>query len=289
MGPRVPMATSTIGDAIGLARSCDSWTGIGGPTLSGRLSRLRRRYAPWPATPQGDRVPVLALGRDLPRPVLRPEPGDVPSASAAPHRDRRLARLRVAATATRAGLAWVLRFTHRAQFDGAGALGRGWADRTIRVVGRVAVGDSSWLRSRRIPRSARPVREARRDRVADVSGAHGVQMAWRPAAPLSTPRGEPCCARQSVPHPTASLYAVVYFWDFKSYWTYPPNVVAFALVAALLTIGALPVSHTPARGVNGWPTLAQSIRQMVMAASASVDRAVFPRVTSPVDMRQMSH
>ena len=167
--------------------------------------------------------------------------------------------------------------------------GEGVGRSDIRVVGRVAVGDSSWLRSRRIPRSARPVREPRRDRVADVSGAHGVQMAWRPAAPLSTPRGEPCCARQSVPHPTASLYAVVYFWDFKSYWTYPPNVVAFALVAALLTIGALPVSHTPARGVNGWPTLAQSIRQMVMAASASVDRAVFPRVTSPVDMRQMSH
>ncbi len=32
-----------------------------------------------------------------------------------------------------------------------------------------------------------------------------------------------------------------YFWDFQSYWTYPPNVVAYALAAALLTIGALPV------------------------------------------------
>ena len=39
-----------------------------------------------------------------------------------------------------------------------------------------------------------------------------------------------------------------YFWDFSSYWTYSPNVVAFALVIALLTIGALPlVAHARAR------------------------------------------
>ena len=32
-----------------------------------------------------------------------------------------------------------------------------------------------------------------------------------------------------------------YFWDFKSYWTYPPNVIAFASALALLTIGTLPL------------------------------------------------
>ena len=30
-----------------------------------------------------------------------------------------------------------------------------------------------------------------------------------------------------------------YFWDFSSYWTYPPNLVAYACVAALVLIGAL--------------------------------------------------
>jgi hypothetical protein len=39
-----------------------------------------------------------------------------------------------------------------------------------------------------------------------------------------------------------------YFWDFQSYWTYPPNVIAFASAVALLTIGALPViAHARAR------------------------------------------
>ena len=47
-----------------------------------------------------------------------------------------------------------------------------------------------------------------------------------------------------------------YFWDFKSYWTYPPNVIAFALAVALLTIGALPViAHARARRDAGTSTV----------------------------------
>jgi hypothetical protein len=40
-----------------------------------------------------------------------------------------------------------------------------------------------------------------------------------------------------------------YFWDFSSYWTYPPNVVAFAVTAGLLAIGvalALRLARRPA-------------------------------------------
>jgi len=32
-----------------------------------------------------------------------------------------------------------------------------------------------------------------------------------------------------------------YFWDFASYWTYPPNLAAFALVLGLLALGAQPI------------------------------------------------
>jgi hypothetical protein len=38
-----------------------------------------------------------------------------------------------------------------------------------------------------------------------------------------------------------------YFWDFSSYWTYAPNLVAYALFAALLVTGTLAARRSDAR------------------------------------------
>jgi hypothetical protein len=48
-------------------------------------------------------------------------------------------------------------------------------------------------------------------------------------------------ARQSLPSPLRPFVPSFYFWDFSSYWTYPPNIAAFGLVLALLTMGTLPI------------------------------------------------
>jgi hypothetical protein len=75
-------------------------------------------------------------------------------------------------------------------------------------------------------------------------------MRWTENAMLLFPHFEESLeARDSLfPIPLRPFVPSFYFWDFKSYWTYPPNVIALALVVALLTIGALPVlAHSRAR------------------------------------------
>jgi hypothetical protein len=72
----------------------------------------------------------------------------------------------------------------------------------------------------------------------------GLQLAaasrWIAAPRLIVPKLEESLAlRESLAEPALrAALPSFYFWDFTSYWWYPPNVVALVVVALLVTWGA---------------------------------------------------
>ena len=62
---------------------------------------------------------------------------------------------------------------------------------------------------------------------------------WLPDLGVMFPRlEEQLSARDSLfPVGVRSALPSFYFWDFSSYWTYPPNVVAYVIVGALVVVG----------------------------------------------------
>jgi hypothetical protein len=77
--------------------------------------------------------------------------------------------------------------------------------------------------------------------IASLSYQALLAFRWLPDLRLLYPRLEESLeARDSLFPPALRPFVPsFYFWDFSSYWTYPPNLVAYACVAALVLIGAL--------------------------------------------------
>jgi len=64
---------------------------------------------------------------------------------------------------------------------------------------------------------------------------------WLPEPSVLFPRLEEDLAARNSLFPLAlrPLLPSFYFWDFASYWTYPPNVVAYIGTTLLIAIGRL--------------------------------------------------
>jgi hypothetical protein len=70
---------------------------------------------------------------------------------------------------------------------------------------------------------------------------------WLPNLHLLYPRlEEQLDARDSLfPLALRPLLPSFYFWDFSSYWTYPPNVVAYGVFVGLIALGTWATAASP--------------------------------------------
>ena len=62
---------------------------------------------------------------------------------------------------------------------------------------------------------------------------------WLPDLAVLFPRFEELLSARDSLFPVGIRHALpcFYFWDFSSYWTYPPNIVAYLVVGALVGVG----------------------------------------------------
>jgi hypothetical protein len=83
--------------------------------------------------------------------------------------------------------------------------------------------------------------------IASAVVVSAIAWRWIPAPWTLAPQIDAGLAARDTLAPIAlrEVMPSFYFWDFSSYWTYPPNVVAMAAVALLAIAGARVCGKNP--------------------------------------------
>jgi hypothetical protein len=169
---------------------------------------------------------------------MAPRPGHVCAATTLAGGRRGAGGLRADAATALTLLAGVVRLGHRAELDaaralwGGGAVGRfGW---TAAWLWSIPLGVAIAPYWRTLARYLHPAI------VASLAYEAALAIRWLPAPRLLFPRLNDL--RDSLfPDTLRPWLPSFYFWDFSSYWWFPPNVVAMAVVALVVVAGALAI------------------------------------------------